>query len=353
MTPPIDLRSDTVTRPTPAMLEAMMRAPLGDDVLGDDPTVRALEERFADLLGKQAAVFVPSGTMANQIAIKAHTQPGDEIYAHEGAHIIHYEGGAPAALSGCMVKALPGPSGQFSPGDFVGALRPDNDHFARSRLVCVENTSNRGGGAFWPLEQLRGVAHAARAHCLLSHMDGARLWNAHVASGVSMRDLAEGFSTVSCCFSKGLGAPVGSALAGPTQIINRCRRARKLFGGGMRQSGLLAAAATHAMDHHVERLREDHANAALLGGAIAATPGLRLNAQHDGVGVQTNIVLFDVTRDGFNAADFAAALRERGVWLFDTGPRTLRAVTHLDVSREQVLRAAEIIARTIRHAGTA
>lgn len=345
----IDLRSDTVTRPTAAMRDAMMNAPLGDDVLGDDPTVKQLEERFAALLGKDAAIFVPSGTMANQTALRAHTEPGDEIIAHEGSHIIHYEGGAPAALSGCMVRVIPGPRGQFGPQHVEAALRPDNDHFPRPRVVSIENTHNRGGGAVWKLEDMRAVTDAARKYRLRVHLDGARLWNAGVASGTSMREYAALADTVSCCFSKGLGAPVGSALAGDVETIRRARRFRKMFGGAMRQSGLLAAACIYAMDHHVQRLAEDHANARHLGQGLSAVSGLLLDPQHAAAGIESNIVLFCVKDDvGFDAAALCERLRARNVLMLPTGPRRLRAVTHLDVTRAQIDRAVALIAEAMR-----
>jgi threonine aldolase len=341
---PIDLRSDTVTRPTRAMLDAMLAAPLGDDVLGDDPTVRRLEERFAALVGKPAAVFVPTGTMGNQLAIRAQTEPGDEIIAHQDSHIVHYETGAPAALSGCMVRALTGARGQFSVEDVRAAVRPDNVHCPVSRLLVVENTQNRGGGSVWALALLDSLADAAHEAGLRAHLDGARLWNASVASGVPMARLAQRFDTVTCCFSKGLGAPVGSALAGPADTIARARRFRKMFGGAMRQSGLLAAAAIHAMDHHVERLREDHAAAAELGAALASMPGLSLAPEQASHGVETNIVYFDLSPSlRADAAGFCRALGERGVLMLPTAARRVRAVTHLDAPRAQVQRAAAVL----------
>lgn len=336
----VDLRSDTVTRPTPAMREAMMRAPLGDDVLGDDPTVRALEARFAAALGKEAACFVPSGTMANQAAIRAHTEPGDEIIAHEDSHIVLYEGGGPAALSGCLVRTLRGARGQFTHEDVAGAVRTRNDHFPVSRLVVVENTQNRGGGSVWDQGEVRRVCEAAHAHGLRAHLDGARLWNAHVASGVALADLAGPFDSVSCCFSKGLGAPVGSAVGGSAAFIARVRRFRKMFGGGMRQSGLLAAAALHAMEHHVARLAQDHARAKRLGEGVARVPGLALDAAQHTRGVETNIVYVEIAPEaGMDAAGLCAALAEQGVLTLATGTRRVRFVTHLDVDDAGIERA--------------
>lgn len=338
--PIADLRSDTVTKPTPAMREAMARADVGDDVLGDDPTVQRLERTFATLMGKPAACFVPSGTMANQCALAAHTRPGDEIIAHEGSHIIHYEGGGPAVISGCMVLGLPGHRGLISAQQVLGAIRPDNSHYPRSRLLVLENTHNRGGGSVWPLDQLAAVTRAARDAGLATHLDGARIWNACAVLGTSPATIASHFDTISACFSKGLGAPVGSALAGDEATIARARRVRKMLGGGMRQSGILAAACLFALEHHRARLSDDHARAQRLARAVAQHDDLMLSPQHapspdlppSPVGVQTNVVLIGV-RDGVpaDARQVCDALRTQGVLMLPTGPRTLRAVTNLEV----------------------
>ena len=261
---PIDLRSDTITQPTPAMREAMARAEVGDDVFGDDPTVTRLEARTAEILGKEAAVFTPSGTMANQLALRAHTEPGDEILVDGNAHIYYYETGAPAALAGVMCRCLPGVRGLFTVADVEAALRPADQHFAPTKLVCLENTHNRGGGSVWPMERIREIADVSRARGLRLHLDGARLWNAAVATGIPERDYAAHFDSVSVCFSKGLGAPIGSALCGTREFIQRARRFRKMYGGGMRQAGIIAAGALHALEHHRARLAEDHANARAL-----------------------------------------------------------------------------------------
>jgi threonine aldolase len=333
----VDLRSDTVTRPSEGMLRAMMAADLGDDVLGDDPTVKALEERFAAMLAKPAACFVPSGTMANQLAIRALTEPGDEIIAHEDSHIVLYEAGAPAALSGCLVRTIRGTRGQFFPEDVRRAIRPGGEHFPISRLLVVENTHNRGGGAVWEISLLRDVCAEARKHGLCLHLDGARLWNAHVATGVALDEYAALFDTVNCCFSKGLGAPVGSALAGDVPTIARARRFRKMFGGGMRQSGLLAAAALYALDHNISRLSEDHANAKRLAEGLACIPGVSLCDEQRQFGVETNIVYFTLSPSvSIDAAEFCERLRERSVLVLPVGHRKVRAVTHLDVSRDGV-----------------
>jgi len=346
---PIDLRSDTVTRPTPDMLRAMTKAELGDDVLGDDPTVIALQEKFAALLGKAAACFVPSGTMANQTSIRAQTEPGDEVIAHADSHIIHYETGAPAALSGCMISPLRGERGQFDAEDVEHAARPASVHAPASRLLVVENTQNRGGGSVWSLDRVARVTAKGRALGLRLHLDGARLWNAGVATGLKPAQYAAHFDTVSCCFSKGLGAPVGSAVAGDVETIRRVHRFRKMFGGAMRQAGVLAAAALYAMEHHVERLAEDHDNARRLGEGIANIPGLSLEpSQARAPGIETNIVFFDVSPElGLTAADLCKRLKAAGVLMLPPGPRRIRAVTHLDVSREMIDRALVAIKQAV------
>ena len=345
----VDLRSDTVTRPTRPMLEAMVHARLGDDVLGDDPTARELEERLADLLGKQAALFTPTGTMANQLAIRSVCEPGDELIVDETTHCCNYETGAPAALSGCSVRMVRGQRGIFSPDDVRGAYRPKNAHFAGSRMVVVENTSNLGGGSVWPLERVGEIRAVCDELSLHLHLDGARLWNAAVASGHSPRDYAGLADTVAVCFSKGLGTPAGSALAGPRELIDRARRFRKMFGGAMRQVGILAAAALYALDHHIDRLAEDHAHARLLAEALAELPGIRL----DPATVETNIIVFEIDERLGTAAEFARKLHERGVWLLATGPQRLRAVTHLDVSREQIEQAIGVFQELCTAAATA
>jgi threonine aldolase len=333
----IDLRSDTITQPTPAMRKVMAAAEVGDDVFGDDPTVIALEERTAEVLGKEAAVFVPSGTMANQIAIRAQTEPGDEILVDANAHIYYYEAGAPAALSGVICRCLAGVHGVFGAAEVRDALRPPDVHFAPTRLVCVENTHNRGGGKVWPIERIAEVAGAARENGLRLHLDGARLWNAAVASGVSERDYAVPFDSVSVCFSKGLGAPVGSAVAGSRELILRARRFRKQFGGGMRQAGIIAAGALHALTHHRERLAEDHANARALAVGLTEIPGIEL----DPATVETNMVLFRVLP--MPAADLARQLGQAGVRVLATGPDRIRAVTNLMVRAEDIGPAVSIV----------
>jgi threonine aldolase len=334
----IDLRSDTVTRPTPAMRAAMHAAEVGDDVFGEDPTVNRLEAVVADRLGKEAAMFVPSGTMSNQIAVKMHTQPGDELLCDANCHIYCYEAGGPAVLSGVTCRTIDGDYGILDLSQLADKIKPDDPHCVRTRLVCLENTHNRGGGRVYPIEKIEAISQWARKHGLAMHLDGARLWNAIVATGIPGRQWARHFDTVSVCFSKGLGAPVGSALAGPRDLIERARKVRKLFGGGMRQVGVLTAAALHALEHHVERLAEDHRNAQVLAQAVADTPGLRLDPPE----VDTNLVWMRVGPELGTPKEIAARLKQMGVLVHSSGTRA-RACTHLDVSRAQVERAAEAI----------
>lgn len=336
---PIDLRSDTVTRPTPGMRAAMAAAEVGDDVFNEDPTVHRLEERVAGYLGKEAALFVPSGTMSNQIAVKAHTQPGDELLCDVNCHIYVYEQGGPAQLSGVTCRTLDGAFGILDASQLEDdKIRPDNEHLVHTRLVCLENTHNRGGGKVYPLKKIEAISQWARAHGLAMHLDGARLWNAIVATGVPGKEWGASFDTISVCFSKGLGAPVGSALAGPKGLILKARRIRKLFGGGMRQAGVLAAAALYAMDHHIDRLAEDHRNAQVLAEAIRSKLFLQLVPAE----VETNLIWFRVDPAWGNAGKLATTLRERGILVHASGPQTLRACTHLDVSPEDATRAAGV-----------
>ena len=333
----IDLRSDTVTKPTAEMREAMAQAEVGDDVLGDDPTVIELEKRTAEILGTEAAVYVASGTMANQMAIRAHTEPGDEMLCDRETHSYYYECGGPAALSGVTMRLLDGVRGIFTAEDVKSALRPPNVHFPATKLIFIENTHNRGGGSIWPLERIDEVAQLAGERQLKMHLDGARLWNASVATGIAEGEYAGFFDSVSVCFSKGLGAPVGSALAGSGDFIERARRFRKMLGGGMRQAGIIAAGALHALEHHRERLAEDHTNARKLAEALAGIGGIEINPRQ----VETNIVFFRLT--SLPAAQFEKTLHERGVGVLALGEDTIRAVTNLMVTGEDIDRAIEII----------
>lgn len=333
----IDLRSDTVTKPTPAMRKAMAEAEVGDDVLGDDPTVKELERRTAEILGKDAAVFVPSGTMANQLAIRCQTQHGDEILLDSNAHIYWYEAGASAALSGVICRTLPGVRGIFSPDDVRAALRPADIHFPPTRLLAIENTHNRGGGSTWPLEQIREVCSVAHETGICTHLDGARLWNASAATGIPESEYARDFDSVSVCFSKGLGAPVGSALAGSMEFVERARRFRKQFGGGMRQAGIIAAGALHALLNHRERLSEDHENAKRLASGLSDIPGIRVNGDM----IDTNMVYFDV--DHISAIELTGLLKEMNVLILSTGEHTIRAVTSLAVDKDDILQTIDAV----------
>lgn len=335
----IDLRSDTVTKPSAAMREAMARAPVGDDVYGDDPTVRQLEARVAEVLGKEAAVYVPTGTMANQASIRAHTQSGDRVMMDEGTHSVRSEGGGPAALAGVTSDRIRGANGVFTAEQLeaaVGRSREDDFCTPPPTLLCVENTHNAGGGTVWPLATLDEVARKARSMGLAAHLDGARLWNAAAATGIPEARWARAFDSVSVCFSKGLGAPMGSAVAGSRRFVRRVRRFKQLFGGGFRQAGIVAAGALHALERHRAGLAADHDKAARLAQALAALPGVSVGP------VETNIVRFEVEASARALAD---ACRDEGVSMLDTGPRRLRAVTHRDVSAEEVDRAARLIAR--------
>ena len=330
--PVFDLRSDTVTRPGRAMREAMASAAVGDDVYGEDPTVIELERRVAELLGKDSALFVPSGTMSNQIALLVHTRPGDEVVIGEGAHIAFYESGAGAALAGVQF-AEAGAGGLFDAEELSAVVKPQADYHPRTSLVCLENTHNRAGGRIFPQATLESVVERARQHGLSAHLDGARLWHASIATGVSEAELARPFDTVSVCFSKGLGAPVGSALAGAQGALRAARRYRKMLGGGMRQAGILAAGALFALEHQRQRLSLDHDSARLLARTLQQLPGVRV------VPPETNIV--SIALDGLGAERVLAEARARGVLLNSTGPRSLRAVTHLDLSLADVEHAAQ------------
>lgn len=333
----VDLRSDTLTRPTDAMRAAMASAEVGDDVWREDPTARRLEERAAELLGKEAALFVPSGTMANQIALLLHCRPGDEVICGRGAHVRLYESGAGAAWAGVQFAEVGGADGRFDADALEAAIQPGDYHAPRTRMVAVEDTHNRGGGRVWPEHALRSVCARARDRGLATHLDGARIWNAAVASGSSERAIAEGFDTVSACFSKGLGAPAGSVIAGASAEIDRAVRLRKMLGGAMRQVGVLCAAALHALEHHRARLADDHANARRLAEGVAAIAGLRI----DLATVETNIVIFDVL--AMPASELCRRAAVHGVRVAPVGPRAVRAVTHLDVDAAGIDRALAVL----------
>jgi threonine aldolase len=335
----VDLRSDTVTRPTPEMRAAMAAAEVGDDVIDVDPTVDRLQRTTAELLGKEAALFFPSGSMSNQVAVRVHCAPGDEFLCEENCHIYNYEQGAFAQLSGLVARTILGQAGVLRVDQLRGTIRPHDDHAVRTRLVCLENTHNRGAGRVQPYEGVVEICQWAHENRLATHLDGARLFNAVAATSYSLADWARHFDTVSVCFSKGLGAPIGSALAGPADLIRQARRCRKLFGGGMRQVGIIAAGALYALENHRERLVEDHQHAEILAEAVRQTAGLTL----DPPTVDTNIVIFDVDASLGTAAEFVAALRQQEVWMLPVGAQRVRAVTHLDVDRPAVEIAAQRI----------
>jgi threonine aldolase len=317
----------------------MFEAVVGDDVFGEDPTVNALQEKAARLLGKEAALFVASGTMANQLSIKAHTQPGDEVIIEGGAHAMNFEGGAGAVLSGVQFFGIAGNRGIFNSAQVEAAIRIDDVHFPVSRLIVIENTHNRGGGTIFPLGQIREIRQLALKKGLRMHMDGARLWNACVATGISPAEYAEPFDSVSVCLSKALGCPVGSLVVGPKDFIKRVHRFRKLVGGGMRQVGFLAAAGIYALDHHIDRLEEDHRKAKKLAQGLARIK----NVMIDPAEVETNILFFDVSPAERTAQEVAAACRKRDVLLHPTAKTRIRCVTHLDVSFKDIEEALKVI----------
>jgi len=341
----IDLLSDTVTRPTRAMRQFMCEAEVGDEQFFEDPTVNTLQEMVAELLGKEAALFLPSGTMCNEIALRVHCRPGDEMIAHRTAHPIHFEAGGPAALAGVNVSALDGARGQYSEDAAAAAIRPDDRYMPKSRLLWVEQTSNLGGGSIWPLARIAAVTDVARRHEMRTHLDGARLMNAVVASGISAREYAAHFDSAWIDFTKGLGAPVGAALAGTREFIGQAWRLKQQMGGAMRQAGIIAAGGIFALRHHVSRLAEDHVNARRLADGLSRLPGVVL----DPVSVETNIVIFGL-KGAADAAQLVAALLTRGVRMLAMGPRTIRAVTHLDVTASQIERALEAAASALTEA---
>jgi threonine aldolase len=339
----IDLRSDTVTRPTAAMRAALAAAEVGDDQFGEDPAVQRLQARAAEVLGKAAALWLPSGTMTNQVALRSLTRPGDDVVVSRECHAVWHETGGAAANSGVQFTEI-GVRGTFTADEFLAALKPRGHIvYPPTTLVQIENTHNRAGGVVFPQADVERICAAARERGVATYLDGARLWNAAVASGRTPAELAAPFDLVGTCFSKGLGAPGGSVLAGRADVIGQATRYRRMFGGAMRQVGFFAEACLFAMKHHLDRLADDHANARLMADRLVACPRVILDAAT----VQTNILVFDVAPDGPDAATVVARARERGVLLFAFGPRTLRVVTHLDVSRGECQRAADILAEVI------
>ena len=336
---PIDLRSDTVTQPSVEMRRAMAGAVVGDAVIDIDPTIQRLEERSAEVLGKEAAVFVPSGSMANQIAVRIHCGMGNGFICEGNSHVYHYEQGAFASLSGLVARTVFGDEGVMTVEDLADQIHAEDDHSVRTKLLCIENTHNRWGGRIQPQDQVEAACGWAKQHDLTCHLDGARLWNAAAASGKSEKELCGPFDSVSACFSKGLGAPVGSVLAGSESFVYEAKRCRKLFGGAMRQAGIIAAGALYALENNRERLAVDHANAKRLGDTIEATETLSLR----GGRIDTNMVIFEVDKGLCTGPEFQSKLESRGVGCFAIDPQAVRLVTHLDVSEEQVTEACKII----------
>jgi threonine aldolase len=336
-----DLRSDTVTRPSPAMRDAMAHADVGDDVYGEDPTVHKLEARVAELVGKEAALFVPSGTMSNQIALFCHTRRGDEVVVGEGSHCVFYESGAGAAWSGVQF-AIAGRGGLFTAADLDAAIKPREYHYPRTSLVVLENTHNRAGGRVFPERDVLAIVERARASSLALHLDGARIWNAAAATSRSEAEIAAPFDTVSVCFSKGLGAPAGSALCGPAPLLKEARRVRKMFGGGMRQAGVLAAGALFALERNRERIAEDHESARAVAGIAREVSGAVVSD------VETNIVNIDTP--GVPAERVVAAAKRRGVLVGASGPNRVRVVLHLDVAPSRVQAAGRALAAALQEA---
>jgi threonine aldolase len=340
----IDLRSDTVTQPTDAMRKAMARAEVGDDVYGEDPTVNRLQDMAAALLGKRAALFVPSGTMGNQLAIRAHTQPGQEVIVESKAHIVRYEQGAAGALAGVQLHWVVGDRGIMTAEQVEAAIRPKDPYSIPTGLICIENTHNSGGGTIYSLSTIEKIRAIATKHGIPMHLDGARLFNAVAATTLPASTYAQHFETVSFCLSKGLGAPAGSLLvSSDTQLIERARRFRRMYGGAMRQSGILAAAGIYALEHHVTRLRTDHDHAKKLARALQQIPAVRIAPQH----VETNIVIFDVPDPRLAPADLLSQLKDHGVLIHAIGGRSFRAVTHLNISTKQIDEAIEVFARVL------
>ena len=340
----VDLRSDTFTKPSQEMREVIARAEVGDDVFGEDPTVNLLQEKITSMMGKEAGLFVSSGTQGNQVSINAHTQPGDEVVLDSNAHILYYEAGAPALLSGVQLRPLNGRNGVITAEQVEEVIRPENDHFPPTRLICLENTHNRAGGWIYPIEEIGRIRKLAEDHGIKMHLDGARLWNASVATGISLKEYAQYFDSVTVCFSKGLGAPIGSMVVGSRDFIVRAHRYRKIYGGGMRQVGILAAAALYAVEKNFEKLAEDHSHARMLAGAVEALPGITINLES----VQTNIIVMEVKGARYTATQVVEKLKERGILILAIGPTWLRIVTHLDVSEEDIRKAIGVFNEIFR-----
>ena len=334
----IDLRSDTVTKPSKEMRKVMAEAKVGDDVFGDDPTVNLLQEKVANMLEKEASLFVPSGTMANLIAILTHTNPGDEIIMEKESHTFNYEVGGAATLAGVQINPLVGERGILEKEQIEEAIRMPNVHIPQTTLICLENTHNRGCGSIYPLEGIQAISQLAQQRKLKTHLDGARIFNACVATGIDVKEYAKFFDSLTFCFSKGLAAPVGSILAGSNEFIEKAHRYRKMLGGGMRQVGILAAAAIYALDNNVERLADDHLFAKILANELVKIDGFQVNPEH----VETNILVFDVSNSRFSVNQVVEKMAEKGVLLVPFGATVVRAVTSLAVTREDIKKAIEI-----------
>lgn len=340
----IDLRSDTVTKPSKAMREAMANAEVGDDVYGEDPTVNELQELVANLLGKEKALFVASGCASNQLALKAHTEPGDEVIFERDAHMFNYETAAPALISSVQAQTVAGVRGVFTVEQLIPLIRPTVYYMPRTRLVGVENTHNRAGGTIFPLEEIKRISKFCKERNIIFHLDGARLWNAYVATEIHPKEWAQYFDSVSVCFSKGLGAPVGSAICGSTDFIQHVHKWRKAFGGGMRQAGIIAAGALYAVQHNIERLKEDHDKATYFAQELSRLPKFTIDMES----VQTNIVIIDVVKTGKSPDEVNALCKQEHILLSTGNYTSIRAVMHMDVTFEQVKFAAEKIKQMFR-----
>lgn len=334
-----DFRSDTLTKPTHEMRLAMMKAEVGDDVFGEDPTVNRLQEMIAEMTGKEAALFVTSGTQGNEVCISTHTKPGQEIIVGKESHIFNYECGGPALLSGVQLYPINEQNGIVTVEQVKSAVRHVDVHYPQTSLVCLENTHNRSGGIILPLKNIESISEFARSQNLKMHLDGARLWNACVATGISLKEYCRHFDSISLCFSKGLGAPVGSIVVGDKHFINRVHYYRKVYGGGMRQIGILAAACVYAVENHFSRLQEDHQRARKFAEVISHIPAIKVDLET----VQTNIVVFDVAKPNFSAEKFVGTLRENGVLMLEIDPNRIRAVTHLDLTDEDIDKAIKVL----------
>jgi threonine aldolase len=339
-----DFRSDTLTKPTKEMRQVMMEAEVGDDVFGEDPTINRLQEMMAELTGKEVALFVVSGTQGNEVCVSALTEPGKEIIVGKESHIFNYECGGPALLSGVQMYPVNENNGVITLEQIQAAVRHEDVHYPQTNLICLENTHNRAGGVILPLENIQKISEFAKNNDLKIHLDGARLWNASVETRISLKEYCQYFDSVSLCFSKGLGAPVGSIVVGDKKLIHRVHYYRKVFGGGMRQAGILAAACIYAVENHFERLKEDHQRAKRFAEAISKIPVIKVDLET----IQTNIVIFDVDIPGFVAEDFLAKLQENGVLMLEIDPNRIRAVTHLDLTDEDLEKAVEVLSNLLK-----